>query len=167
MRNSIVIFFFLAIASVAVGQNRKPLYNDTIVCIVDTNNYFTSYTENPFKKYQYFHWLVGIKGHYYDHKLPEDADFAFIGFRTNFRESITSKDSLKIEVPLDNIEERFTVVTDLWLYEQKSFDTIRKVVGFGSWIKYNFVIFKSDIESSTNGKVFMYRVLVGYNQVQY
>lgn len=167
MKNSIVIFFFLAIASVAVAQNIKPLHNDTIVCIVDTSNYFTSYTENPYKKLQYFHWLVGIKGHYYDHKSPEDADFALIGFSTDFRKYITSKDSLKIEVPLNSLEERFTVVTDLWLNEQKSLNTIHEIVGFAPWIKYNFIIFKSEIESSTNGKVFMYRVLVGYNEVQY
>lgn len=166
MKTSIFTFLFLTIAQFAICQNIMPLDNDTIVCIVDTSNSFTNYRENPFEKNPDFHWLVSIKGHYYDHKSPEDADFALIGFSTNFRNSSVNKDSLKISVPVCKLEERFTVVTDLWLNEQKSFGIIRNLVGFAPWIKYNFIIFKSDIESSTDGKVIMHRVLVGYNEIQ-
>lgn len=165
MKKLLFIILFLSLAQFAICQI-KPLHTDTIVCIVDTTNCFTNYKENPFEKNPNFHWLISIKGHYYDHKSLEDADFASIVFSADFRNSSVCKDSLIISVPICKLEERFTVITDIWLNEQKSLYSMQRLVGFAPWINYNFVIFKNNIESSTDGKVVMHRVLVGYSEIQ-
>ena len=164
MKKLLFLVLLLTITQFAFCQE-MPLNNDTIVCIIDTNNYFTSYKENPFEKNPDFHWYVGIKGHYYDHKSAEDADFALIGFETDFRNNTWIKDPLKISVPISNLNERFTIVTDEWLNKQKDLYTIQKKIAYTPWSNYNYLIFKSNIESSTDGEVVMHRVLVGYSEI--
>jgi len=85
MKKVFLLFIFIVGSILVSGQNRLPLTNDTIICIVDTTKCFTSFRENSFEKNPIYHWHVSIKGHYYDDKWPDDAGFASIGFSTNFK----------------------------------------------------------------------------------
>lgn len=143
-----------------------PITNDTIICIVDTSNHFTTHRLNPVKRDTCPHWAISIQGSYYDHLSRYNADFACIVLKTSFMGNSWVKDPLSFETNIDSIEERFIVVTDEWLYNQKNLQTIMKKIGFAPWAKYNYIIFIDDIENSKNGNVTVYRVLAGYNEFQ-
>lgn len=159
------LFFFMVSNLLLNGQT--PLHNDTIICIVDTTNYFTQYIENPYKKNSEYHWLVGIKGHYYDKKHPNNADIATVWFSTNFMNHSFVKETLEVSIPVEGMDNRFTVVTDNWLNQQEDLHTLKGKIGTAPGFKYNYLIFKQDLEKSIEGKVIMHRLLVGYNEVQY
>ena len=162
----VVIFIVFIFTTVTFVNSQRPLTNDTIICIVDTTQSFTTYTDNPYKKAKNAHWNVAVKGHYYDDESPKDADFATIVFSTNFTDHSYVKGPKTIIIPVKGMEERFTVVTDKWLNEQKDLYKMGDFVGHHHFSKYNFLIFKQDLKSSKDGKVKAYRVLIGYNEIQ-
>ncbi|GEM_PF-2448520 len=163
---SLILYMFFVIAlflsNSSVGQ--KPLHNDTVICIVNTNNPFTQLIENPSRKNSEYHWRVFIKGNYY--KNTKNSELAGVSFRAEFRNNPWVIGPLVISVPIKNMNKRFTVVQDSWISEQEEFQKIRKTVGFAPWVNYNYVVFEPDILYNKTGYVNAYRVLVGYNEVQ-
>ncbi len=145
----------------------QPLSNDTIICIVDTTNSFTSFIENPYRKDTSYHWNVAIKGHYYDGLSKEDADLACLVFSTSFTGVSWIKKPDIIKIPVSDINNKYTTVTDRWLNQQKDLNIIGKKLGNLPFSKYNFVIFQQDLENNTTGYIKVYQVLYGYNSVQY
>lgn len=166
MRTIVLILnlLFFGVKSVS-AQEELPLNNDTIICIVDTTNCFTSFRENPFEKNHSKHWQVSIVGHYYDN--TEDEDFAMIVFGTDFRNNSWAKGDSVIFIPVSDVEENYTVVTDAWLNQQYYLSYITDKVGYTLWSNYNYLIFKQDLINSKDGFVPAHRVLYGYSEIQY
>jgi hypothetical protein len=156
-----VISVFLSNSIIA----QKPLHNDTIICIVNTNHSYTQLEENPYKKNPGYHWRVFIKGNYY--KNTRHAEDAGVNFVTDFRGNSWVKEPFVILIPFKGMEKRFTVVTDSWINEQDDLQVLHGLIGFAPGINYNYVVFEQDILQNNNGYVNAYRVLVGYNEVQY
>lgn len=144
---------------------QKPLHNDTIICIVNTNNHFTHLEENPYKKNSQHHWRVFIKGNYYN--KTRHADNAEVNFVTDFRGNSWVKEPFVISIPVKGMDKRFTVVLDSWINKQEDLQLLHGLIGFASGINYNYVVFEQDILQNNNGYVNAYRVLVRYNEVQY
>lgn len=165
MNLRLLFFIFNLVFLNISGYTQKPLDNDTVICIVNTKNSFTHFKENPSKKYPKYHWEVFIEGSYYND--TQDADIAGVGFTTNFSGNSWIEGPFIISVPIEEMDKRYTVVTDSWINRQQDLRLILQKIGMAPGHKYNFVVFKQDMLQSPNGYVKAYRVLMGYSEVQY
>ena len=60
----------------------------------------------------------------------------------------------------------FVLETDEWINQQTDERKLRQRIGAYPSFKYNFIIFKKDFENAENDSLTMYRVAIGYNEVQ-
>lgn len=136
--------------------------NDTIVCIVDTTNSYVHYKKNSIKRIKKDHWNITIEAHYYD-SIPEETDNARVYLTNLLSGDIDKAEQLDICIQVKGMRDRFQVVTDFWINEQKSLSDLKWKIGIATWHKTNYLIFKQDLLNNC-GKVKAYRVHVMYGE---
>ena len=164
------ILVLLAIIGIDFDLRAQPSTSDTVVCIIDTAKCYVKYIVNPFvDRNPKYHWQVSIKGHYYDNSRPNYKDFAYIVFNADDLRSIYEsgfKGLFSIRMTKKKIVKSFVLETDEWINQQTDERKLRQRIGAYPSFKYNFIIFKKDFENAANDSVTMYRVAIGYNEVQ-
>ena len=165
------LFFTIGlIILLSLVSKSQPVSTDTVVCIIDTTKYYVKYRENPFAdRNPKFHWQVSIQGHYYDIERPQNKDFACIVFDADDLSSIYKNDykgPFSIKMSKEKIKDRFVVETDEWINKQTSMQTLWRRIGFFPRDRYNYIVFKQDFDNTKTDSVIMYRVSIGYNEIQ-
>lgn len=161
---SIHLFFYLS----GVIKAQEPCFKDTVVVVVDTTQQFVEFKKKQFSSgYSENYWQVNVKGHYYDMERPRDKDFACIVLNNDDLSTVFPdfNDSLKIQIQKKYLK-RFTLYSDKWLHEQNNLSVLYKKIGVGVISHYNFLIFKQDLEDKNKDTVTLYRVTVGFNEIQ-
>jgi len=167
VRKLIIVFFLLMYVS--FNLKAQPITNDTVVCFIDTAKTYVQYRTNPFERDPSCHWLVSIKGHYYDISKPHEKDFASIVFWADNMRNVHGpnfKGPFLIKVPKGSLKKRFIFATEEWINQQTDLQTLGLKIGFYPFSKYNFIVFKHDFDESKNDSVVMHRVQIGYSEVQ-
>ena len=161
-----VIFIFGLILAFIVNAKSQPISNDTVICIIDTTHSYVTYKKNPFAdRDPKYHWQISIRGHFYDINEADHKELACISFNADDLRNIYHKDyggPMIIEIPKKKIANGFTVKTDQWINEQINLNTLKEEIGAFPFSKYNFVVFKQDLDNPSSDSVPLYRVQVGY-----
>jgi len=140
----------------------QPQTNDTIICIVDTTNTYVNFTKNPEKRIKKEHWSVNIDCHYYDN-IPEEAELAGVSLSNLLSGDVNKAEALDIRIPVKGMQDRFQVITDSWINEQKSLSDLKWKIGIAVWHKTNYLIFNQDLLNNC-GEVKAYRVRFMYGE---
>lgn len=163
-----IIFIYLFVCLTGILRAQQPYFKDTIVVVVDTTQQLVEIKKKKFSSgYPENHWQVNVKGHYYDIEYPQYKDSACIILSSNDLATIFPdfNDSLKIQIQKKYLC-RFTLYSDKWLNEQTNLGVLYKKIGAGVISHYNFLIFKQDLEDKNKDTVTLYRVTVGFNEIQ-
>lgn len=168
-----IITLFAFIFCTWVSGYSQPISNDTVVCVVDTTNNFVEYQkeviDNADSKCL---WNIKIKCHYYDTTKPDYKDIASVFFSSDeqckkrFIYKSDFNGPFKIKVSKRLINKRYIVATDDWINQQTNECLISRKIGWFPRAKYNFVIFKQDLDNEKTDSVIMYWVLLEYGGIE-
>jgi len=76
------------------------------------------------------------------------------------------KGPFSIKMSKEKIKDRFIVEIDEWINKQTSMQTLWRRIGFFPRDRYNYIVFKQDFDNTKTDSVIMYRVSIGYNEIQ-
>lgn len=170
MKKYFLTIIFLAVLTLnGRSQQKLQISNDTIVFIVDTLQPFVKFGSdslsiktNPANQIP---WLITVQCHYFDSTWPSEKESAKITFLQKNEANSGKNFPLRIKLSKKVLSGRYLCVPDYWIHNQLDINTLYHRLWFFNQKRYDFVVFKNELDDPQRDSVNMYAVGIGWCEI--
>jgi len=163
------IIFLAFLAFSGKSQQKLQISNDTIVYIVDTLQPFVKFGSdslsiktNPANQIP---WLITVQCHYFDSTWTSEKESAKITFLQKNESNSGKNFPLRIKLSKKVLSGRYLCVPDYWIHNQLDINTLYHRLWFFNKVRYDFVVFKNELDDPQRDSVNMYAVGIGWCEI--